>query len=65
MTTELVILLTIVVAVIVGIFKTPAQSLDESGPRLGMRLEKQIETGSGFRNLSQSGPYPIVWAKKN
>ncbi len=64
MTTELVILLTICLFVIVGIFKTPAQSFDEAGPRLGIRLEKQIETGPGFQQLSLHTKNPAIWSKK-
>ncbi len=65
MTTELVLLLTIFMFVVIGIFKTPTKTFEEAGPRLAVRLEKQIETGSGFNKKSQNTPTPITWSKKN
>lgn len=64
MTTELVLLLTIFVAVIVGIFQTPTQTFEESGPRLGMRLEKQIETGEEFSRKSREFQNGVFWKLK-
>ncbi|MES2768554.1 MAG: hypothetical protein V4596_05345 [Bdellovibrionota bacterium] len=64
MTTELVILLTLFMVVVVGIFKTPAQSFEKSGPRLGLRIEKHLETGSGFASRTQESPNAIPWAIK-
>lgn len=65
MTTELVILLTVFMIVVVGIFKLPAQSFEQAGPKLGMRLEKQIETGYGFSSRTQNATgRSISWSKK-
>lgn len=64
MTTELVILLALCLFVIVGVFKTPAASFERAGPHLGMRIEKNLETGVGFEARTQSAQHPISWAKK-
>ncbi len=64
MTTELVVLLTLLMIVIVGVFKTPTRTFDEAGPKLGMRIEKQLETGAGFTVISQSKPNPVTWGRK-
>lgn len=64
MTTELVVLLTLLMIVIVGVFKTPTQTFEEAGPKLGMRIEKHLETGAGFTALSQSKPNPVTWGRK-
>ena len=61
MTTELVLLLTIFMFVVIGIFKTPTKTFEEAGPRLGIRIEKQIETGQGFNKKSLETPFPISW----
>lgn len=62
MTTELVVLLTIFVIVIVGFFKTPTQTFENAGPKLGMRLEKQIETGYGFSARTKNAQNPVSWS---
>lgn len=64
MTTELVILLTLFVIVIVGVFKTPANTFDQAGPKLGMRIEKHLETGPGFTDKTDGTPNAISWTKK-
>lgn len=64
MTTELVILLTLFMIVVVGIFKTPTETFEKAGPRLGMRIEKNLETGNGFTARTQNSPYPVRWTKK-
>lgn len=64
MTTELVILLTLFVIVIAGIFKTPTQTFEKAGPRLGMRIEKNLETGVGFESRTQHSQFPVRWIKK-
>ncbi len=65
MTTELVLLLTIFMFVVIGVFKTPTKTFEEAGPRLGLRLEKQMETGTGFNKKSFNTPKPITWGPKN
>lgn len=64
MTTELVILLMLFVIVIAGVFKTPTKTFEEAGPRLGMRIEKHLETGAGFVAKTQGAPQPIIWTQK-
>lgn len=63
MTTELILLLVIFVTVIVGIFKTPTESFQEAGPKLGLRIEKQIETGTEFALRSQKFDNRVEWDK--
>lgn len=63
MVTELIIILTlffIVAGVFVGKLQT---TFKDSAPKLGARIEKQIETGSGFSEASQDGRNPILWKK--
>lgn len=64
MTTELALLLTVFMFVVIGVFRTPTRTFEEAGPRLGLRLEKQIETGTGFNTKSQQTPRPISWVRK-
>ena len=64
MTTELVILITVFMVVVVGIFKLPAQSFEQAGPKLGMRIEKQIETGYGFTKRTMKSDNPVSWEPK-
>lgn len=63
MTTELVILLTLFAIVIAGVFRTPAETFQNAGPKLGMRIEKQIETGVGFTSSTRGTPNPVQWGK--
>ena len=54
MTTELVLLLAIFAFVISKAFfgdHGPLKTFENSGPRLGARLEQQISTGRQFKNL--------------
>lgn len=63
MTTELVILLSLFVFVLLGAFlgpQGPKATFEKAGPYLGARLERQLETGSGFRELSGGA---IRWGK--
>lgn len=53
MTTELVILLSLCVFVVLGIAKKPESTFQSAGPKLGARLEKQIETGKGFTRATR------------
>ena len=53
MTTELVLLLTIFAFVLLGVFigdAGPIATFNNSAPRLGARIERNISVGSGFRN---------------
>lgn len=64
MTTELVILLMVFVIVIAGVFKTPSETFEKAGPKLGMRIEKHIETGAGFVAKTQGASDPVRWQPK-
>lgn len=64
MTTELVILLTLFVIVIVGVFKLPTETFERAGPRLGMRIEKHLETGAGFSSRTRNANDPVSWKPK-
>lgn len=62
MTVELVILLSFVAMILGGIFTGDNGlygSFSESAPKLGARLEKQIETGAGFNDNTPT----ITWEK--
>jgi hypothetical protein len=51
MSTELVILFAIFAFILTGVFvgpNGPKTTFEKSAPKLGARLEKEIETGSGF-----------------
>ncbi len=65
MTTELIILLSLAMFIIVGAFKSPPTAFKDSGPRLGARIETQIETAPNFTDLSQSKGLadPVSWKK--
>lgn len=52
MTTELVLLLGIYAFLVIGAFLGdlgPIETFKKSGPRLGARIERNIEVGRGFR----------------
>ncbi|PIU00377.1 MAG: hypothetical protein COT74_05450 [Bdellovibrionales bacterium CG10_big_fil_rev_8_21_14_0_10_45_34] len=67
MTTELVILLSLFTFLMVGAFLGENSSLKatlrDASPRLGARLERHIEVGSGFAEKSRNGSIrdPITW----
>ena len=48
MSTELIILLSFVVTIMVGVINALPSSFSEAAPKYSARLEKQIETGVGF-----------------
>jgi hypothetical protein len=51
MTTELVLLLSMFVFLVLGSFigeNGPRNTFKQSGPRLGARIERDISTGEGF-----------------
>ena len=69
MTTELVILLTFTGFILVGVFfnkdNGPRATFENSSPSLGARLERQLETGSGFQKttLQYTGHLNVTWQK--
>ncbi len=51
MTIEYILLLVVVFGIGLKVFvSAPMDAFKESGPRLGARVEKQLETGAGFKN---------------
>ena len=58
MTVELVLLLSIYVFVVIGVFlgdMGPVATFKKSGPRLAARIERNISVGDGFRKQSSDG----------
>lgn len=58
MTTELVLLLGIYAFLVIGAFLGdlgPIETFKKSGPRLGARIERNIEVGRGFRQSRDNG----------
>ncbi len=52
MTIEYILLLVVVLMMAVKVFvSAPMTAFKESAPRLGARVEKQIATGTGFKNV--------------
>ena len=39
----------------------PKQVFAENAPKLGARMERQIETGAGFSDATQGYANPIQW----
>ena len=63
MTTELVLLLTLSVFVSLGAFtgnNGPVKVFENSGPRLGARLEQNIAIGKTFKVRSDTGSQDAV-----
>lgn len=51
MTIEYILLLVVVFGIGLKVFvSAPMDAFKESAPRLGARIEKQLETGAGFKN---------------
>ena len=51
MTIEYILLLIVVFGIGLKVFvSAPMDAFKESAPRLGARVEKQLETGAGFKN---------------
>jgi hypothetical protein len=49
MTIEYVLLLTAMTMLVLKIFiSAPSEAFKKSGPKMGARIERQLETGSGF-----------------
>ncbi|MFN8791156.1 MAG: hypothetical protein ACK5Y2_06845 [Bdellovibrionales bacterium] len=52
MTIEYLLLILVVFMFSLKVFvSAPMKAFQESGPRLGARVEKQIATGTGFHNV--------------
>lgn len=50
MTIEYVLLLTAMFMLVLKIFiSAPSEAFQKAGPKLGARVERQLETGNGFR----------------
>lgn len=60
MTTELVLLLSMFVFIVLGGFigeGGPRRTFEESGPKLGARIERDISTGAGFKGKNATQPW--------
>ena len=58
MTIEYVLLLFAMFFLVLKGFSTaPANAFKEAGPRLGARVERQLETGGGFLNNGQTNAW--------
>ncbi len=59
MTLEWILTLVIMMTTVMGVFFSESNSLSavfrSGGQKLGARLEKQIETGAGFRSIADGG----------
>lgn len=63
MTTELVLLITIFVFLVARAFfgdHGPLKAFESSGPRLGARIEQQLNTGRDFKNANGASQQWIV-----
>lgn len=57
MTTELVLLLSMFVFIVLGGFigdNGPRNTFRQSGPRLAARLERDLQTGEGFNGVNKA-----------
>ena len=62
MTIEYVLLLTATFAIGIKVFTlAPGNAFRESGPKLGARIERQLETGGGFTPDGTK----VQWQKKD
>ena len=65
MSTELTILLALTAFILVGAFTGENSVLRstffESGPNLGARIERQLDTGAGFQEKANQSFRPLVW----
>jgi len=60
-TTEVIMLLLMFFFVASAMVTRLNGTFDESAPRLGAKIEKHIETGSGFAEASESLPNGVSW----
>lgn len=59
---EYILLLTAFVFILFKpIYNVPQQAFSNAGPKLGARVEKHLETGSGY---ARTGSSTIEWKKK-
>jgi hypothetical protein len=68
MAIETIILFIITFFVITGVFVGEGgieTSFQEAAPKLGAKIEKHLETGSGFTEVSQDATNPIGWSRKS
>ena len=55
MTVEYILLAILTVMYLMkAVVLVPQRSFKEAGPRLGVRIEQQLETGSGFKDKGKS-----------
>lgn len=72
MSTEMLIILMLGAFIAIGVFysndSSPRSAFLDAGPTLGLRLERNVETGAGFTDMSLDNPgyiaKPIRWSSK-
>jgi hypothetical protein len=60
-TTEIIMLLVMFFFVAIAMVGKLNATFTDSAPRLGAKVEKYVETGSGFAEASESLPDPVSW----
>lgn len=68
MAIETIILFIITFFVIIGVFVGDGgieTSFQEAAPKLGAKIEKHLETGAGFTEVSENAENPIGWNRKS
>ncbi len=68
MAIETIILFITTFFIIIGVFIGNGgieTSFQEAAPKLGAKIEKHLETGSGFTNASANAENPIGWSRKS
>lgn len=60
-TTEVIILLLCFFFVALSLVGKLGTTFDGASPKLGAKLEKQIETGSAFAEATQGKEQPVSW----
>ncbi len=64
---EYILLLTAFVFMLMKVsYQAPATAFKEAGPKLGVRIEKHLITGTGFAEAinGQSGDHKATWETK-
>ena len=67
MAIETIILYVVTLFMLVGVFIGEGgieTTFQEAGPMLGAKIEKHLETGSGFTEASAGAENPVGWARR-
>ena len=69
MAIETILLYIVTIGILWGAFLNPESGLEatfrNAGPKLGYKIEKHIETGSGFAKASEEFNHSITWGNKS